>query len=99
MFHKSSLLPSSCKEAPNLVDPLDWVILSQWAPQKQQLVMKRTWEQIKSTGSNGKISVERLKTTTRLEQYSLEHSTNVNHKKQPSTYDLFSGPWQFMAPF
>jgi len=34
MFQKSALLPSSGKEAPNLVDPLDWAILSQWAPQK-----------------------------------------------------------------
>ena len=27
--------PFSGKEAPNLVDPLDWVFLNHWAPQKQ----------------------------------------------------------------
>jgi hypothetical protein len=36
----------SGKEAPNLVDPLDWIILNHWAPQKQSLVKICTWEQI-----------------------------------------------------
>jgi len=31
----SWLFPSLSKEAPNLVDPLDQVILNQWLPQKQ----------------------------------------------------------------
>jgi len=34
MFRKPALLPSSGKEAPNLVDSLDQAILSNWIPQK-----------------------------------------------------------------
>jgi len=33
-------------------------------------------EEIKSTGSNRNVATEKLKTTTRLKQWSLEHSTN-----------------------
>jgi len=36
----------SGKEAMNLVDPLDWVILSHWPPQKLYLVQICTWEQV-----------------------------------------------------
>jgi len=35
MFGKLPLFPFSCKEAPDLVNPLDCAILSHWAPQKQ----------------------------------------------------------------
>jgi len=38
MLQKLALLPFSGKETPNLVDPLDQIILNKWAPQKQQLV-------------------------------------------------------------
>jgi len=30
-FSEASLFPSSGKEAPNLMHPLDWAILSHWA--------------------------------------------------------------------
>jgi len=44
-FQKLALFPFTSQEAPNLVDALDWVILSHWASQKQQLKIC-TWENI-----------------------------------------------------
>jgi hypothetical protein len=38
-FWKPAVLPSSGKEAPNLVDPLDQAILSQWASQKHTFLL------------------------------------------------------------
>jgi hypothetical protein len=34
MFQKPSVFPFSDKEAPNLMDNLDWVILNDWVPHK-----------------------------------------------------------------
>jgi len=43
---RSRLFPFVGKAVPNLVDPLDWVILNHWALQQQYLVEIHTWEQI-----------------------------------------------------
>jgi len=45
-FRKLAVFLFSDTEAPQVMDPLDWVTLIQWAPLKQQLVMICTWEQI-----------------------------------------------------
>ena len=38
-FRKLAVLPSSGKEAPNLVDSLDRAILSHWVPQKHSICL------------------------------------------------------------
>jgi hypothetical protein len=55
-FQKPALFSFIGQEAPNLVDPLDWVILCHWASQKQQLKIW-TWE----NNSNRKMAIEKLK--------------------------------------
>ena len=50
------MFPFVGKYASNLVDPLDLSVLSQWAPQKQEMNKMCTWER-----SNRKMDNEKLK--------------------------------------
>jgi hypothetical protein len=45
-FQKLAVFLFSGIEAPKVMDPLDWVIATQWAPYKQYLVKVCTWERI-----------------------------------------------------
>jgi hypothetical protein len=65
MFQKAALLPSSCKETPNMVDILDQAILSEWIPQKHSL---RYASENRSSRwvVTGKLLQKKLKTTKRL---------------------------------
>jgi len=41
---EAGCFPSSGQATPNLMDPLDRAILSQWAPQNSKIVKMCTWE-------------------------------------------------------
>jgi hypothetical protein len=62
-----AVLPSSGKEAPNLVDPWDQVILSMGTVETVTVNIG-AWERIKSTGGYRKRAIEKWNPTTRLKK-------------------------------